>query len=1608
MSGDNLSFNRISAVEFVNVGTITVRDHNVTGQMTTGSLTVTGDLMVSGSIGGVAATGNLQTVTSGTGNVTSHHLQLNGGLHTTNVSADNYTGNAKLLTNTTDVTPGSTHGTASSVPQITINSDGRLSQITDVPIEIASSQISGLVDFTKLSNVTLQNVTSSDGNVTSHHLQLDGGLSTGSKFSVSTSDANVVTVDGNISVNGYLYGNAYYLTGIPVSSGGGGGVGSLQSVTDTGNTTTNVVQFVSGLTIGGSLIQSSIPINETFTSSDTLSIFVETIVDVVCIGGGGGGGTLSGDGTNGGDSSFFGITGGGGTGGRLSAGPGLGGTGTYKGGNGYYDGGGGGAAGSGGPGGDGVQGGIGGQGGAGGSLGVPGGAGGSSGLSGQFPGGGGGGLNGGGGGGCSIGTVTLTPGVYPVTVGTGGGVVVIRSRENKYLHVHSNVAIGSNLLVSDTDSNVLVVTGNAYTSGTLQVGSNLIVSDSVSANRFIGDGSGLTGVVSNLLQVTTVDSVTTDVCTFINGIKTGGPTGISNLSPIHTLDVGSNLWVSDATSTVLSVNGDISAKNIYLNGNLFDGTVEPSNLLQVTTRGNTTSEVCTFTNGILTWGGHTGISNLNPIHTLDVGSNLWVSDTGSTVLSVEGDISAKNIYLNGNLFNGTVEVSSLQQVTSTGHVTSDIVEFTNGFVSGGNTGISNLNPIHTLDVGSNLWVSDADSNVLTVNGSISVGNIFMNGTLFTNSNLLQVTNLDNVATSVLQFQNGFIAGSNVTVSPIASNVIQVTGNVSATRFIGDGSRLTNVSTVSNLHQVTTNSNATTNVLRFLNGFTAGSNVTVSPTSSNVLAVTGNVSATRFIGDGTTLTGINLDNVISKGAATTKPSFNAGLSINTVTLNSIAINDISIGTGSGSGGNYTVSIGQSTGQVSQNAYAVAIGQVAGQTNQGTSSVAVGDQAGNSGQGDGSVALGKYAGNLNQGVTGADGSGSNSIAIGNEAGRSNQNAYAVAMGAYAGQGTQGKSAVAIGHKAGQAGQGNFAVAVGYGAGNGNQAPNSIVLNASGSVLDVATPGTFYVKPVRSANQSGSLMAYTSYSEVYSSGVTIDAQSNLSTTGALTVNGVALRSTTGKYDVSLGYQAGTGADNAISIGYQTSSSSNSVAIGFQAGATGIHAVSIGSQAGQTGQLDLAIAVGYQAGQTNQGVNAVAIGGAAGYISQNTLSVAIGQGAGEIGQYASSVAVGHGAGNQGQKNNAVAVGEQAGCNYQGVGTVAIGQEAARNDQGFGAISIGYQAGYTSQNDYSVALGWTAGQITQGTKCVAIGPNAGQTNQGDKSIAIGYSAGNTDQPANSIVINASGVTLNGASTSAFYVSPIRSDTIAGNTLLYNPSTKEIFQSPTVTGLYTTSTSFTTSVAGVYTFVCLAGGGGAGDSRGNGGRGGDSNVVINGVTKLWAYGGSPGLNNGGPDGDTYYKSPGGGYDSGLSDGYTGGYGGYKARTTSQFGSGGGGGAAGYTGNGGDGGNEIGRYANGGQGVVPFVGCQPGPGGTGTGSVFGGSFGGGGGGDSDDGMGSGCSGGGGGGIAFKSSIYVAAGSTITLTVGAGGSRSGNGGAGGPGAIYIDSYPIFTRS
>ena len=113
----------------------------------------------------------------------------------------------------------------------------------------------------------------------------------------------------------------------------------------------------------------------------------------------------------------------------------------------------------------------------------------------------------------------------------------------------------------------------------------------------------------------------------------------------------------------------------------------------------------------------------------------------------------------------------------------------------------------------------------------------------TSGNLQAVT--DNAATTTNK-----ITLTNGLTSLVTSGNVLVTGNVTASFFRGDGGTLSNVAANKNFQEVTDFGSTSSNKITLTNG------VTSLQASGNV-SVTGNVTASKFYGDGRTLTGVAL-------------------------------------------------------------------------------------------------------------------------------------------------------------------------------------------------------------------------------------------------------------------------------------------------------------------------------------------------------------------------------------------------------------------------------------------------------------------------------------------------------------------------------------------------------------------------------------------------------------------------------------------------------------------------------------------------------------------------------------------------------------------------------
>jgi hypothetical protein len=205
----------------------------------------------------------------------------------------------------------------------------------------------------------------------------------------------------------------------------------------------------------------------------------------------------------------------------------------------------------------------------------------------------------------------------------------------------------------------------------------------------------------NLQATTNLGNTTTNTIEFTNpetGFVTTANVGIANSLPVHTLDVGSNLYVDDVGSNVLVVNGNTNIRgDIVVQGNAqIDGVLTVVN-----------TENLTITDAIIELGRNNTVGDT----TLDLGIIMNRPDSNVTVGFLEGVDELTLAYTQTSADSKTI--TPLTSETLDVHVYGRVL-------TESNVGIMNTSPIHTLDVGSNLFVDEYGSNVLVVSGNTSI------------------------------------------------------------------------------------------------------------------------------------------------------------------------------------------------------------------------------------------------------------------------------------------------------------------------------------------------------------------------------------------------------------------------------------------------------------------------------------------------------------------------------------------------------------------------------------------------------------------------------------------------------------------------------------------------------------------------------------------------------------------------------------------------------------------------------------------------------------------------------------------------------------------------
>ena len=479
---------------------------------------------------------------------------------------------------------------------------------------------------------------------------------------------------------------------------------------------------------------------------------------------------------------------------------------------------------------------------------------------------------------------------------------------NPVISTYGNANVGAFLTTYTGNISAGNVIANAIISGTglggSITGANLISANNISAsvitaNTIIGGGSGGSVTGANLISTNNISSVNWIGLYTANVIETSGNLYFTNarvqsnvIGFLPSL-AGDNITIAangrisataSATVNVLSIVGLTTANVSESNSNLYYTNARV--LSNVTAYLAANPQGGTFGNAnvgafLTTYTGNINAGNINA-NAIIAGQGLGGSITGANLISAN-NISASVIFANTIVGGGTggsiteanlISTNTITAVNWVGLYTANVIEtsgnlyFTNarvvsalsagsGISISGNGQISStttlnassvtgLNTANVNEFGGNLYYSNARvvSNViayLAANPVISTyGNANVGAFLTTYTGNINAGNV---------IANSFIAAATGTGTLTATgdfNIVSggniiLTGNVYSNTFISTATGTGSITSTSNF-----NINAASNV-----SITAAN---INLNSSNIVA-TGNVTATKFFGDGSSLTGV---------------------------------------------------------------------------------------------------------------------------------------------------------------------------------------------------------------------------------------------------------------------------------------------------------------------------------------------------------------------------------------------------------------------------------------------------------------------------------------------------------------------------------------------------------------------------------------------------------------------------------------------------------------------------------------------------------------------------------------------------------------------------------
>ena len=314
----------------------------------------------------------------------------------------------------------------------------------------------------------------------------------------------------------------------------------------------------------------------------------------------------------------------------------------------------------------------------------------------------------------------------------------------------------SNVVINRNATNLMTVRGNLATtnviaSNVLQTTNEKFKVDSIGSNvlSVTGDMVATNVNIDTKLTVGTSTNVGSNVAVFKNGdviIEDG------RFKLFGDMNVFGNVFVSDTTiyqtvqnlvvqdpvilmgknngagtfDTALIMSEDVSEANLVFGYDMSENEfvltrsfIGPEDTL-ITFDSNT---VNLHVYGQMYTDGNAGFSNINPVHTIDVGSNVYLEDTGSNVFHSSGNLFTQRLLVGpGGLQVGdllTMSPGAEAPVIINSNVQMNALRTTGTAPSG----ISNLTPTDTLSIGAKIFANINAENVLTVLGNVATTNL---------------------------------------------------------------------------------------------------------------------------------------------------------------------------------------------------------------------------------------------------------------------------------------------------------------------------------------------------------------------------------------------------------------------------------------------------------------------------------------------------------------------------------------------------------------------------------------------------------------------------------------------------------------------------------------------------------------------------------------------------------------------------------------------------------------------------------------------------------------------------------------------------------------------